>query len=153
MQPLSADRLVRQPPELVYAFLAELENHWRLDDRHLRLERLNHDGRGGRIVISGPLGLRRAARVSLTDTEPPRRVTGSAAIGRRTEARVTWEIEPEEQGARVTLEALALSAGPIDRLLLASGGRWWLRRRFRSVLVQLASALEQQRAPRLPLAA
>lgn len=153
MQPLSAERLVRQPPEHVYDFLAKLENHWRLDDRHLRLVSLDDDGRGGRIVISGPLGLRRAAQVSLQETEPHRRVTGSAAIGRRTEARVSWTIEPHEEGARVHLEAVVLSTGTLDRLMLTLGGRWWLRRRFVIVLEHLAEALEAQAAVRLRVAA
>ena len=145
--------MVRQPPEQVYAFLAELENHWHLDDRHLRLQRLNDDGRGGRIVISGPLGVRRGALVSLTASEPPSLVTGSATLGRRTEARVSWTIDARENGASVHLEAVVLRAGTLDRLLLLLGGHWWLRRRFATVLDQLAEALDEQAAARFPLAA
>lgn len=152
MRTLSAERALRQLPEQVYAFLAELENHWRLDDRLLRLERINHGDLGSRIVIGGPLGLRRTARIRLTEAEPPRRVVGAAQVGRRTRARVTWTITPRAAGSHVRVEAVVLRAGTLDRLLLAAGGRWWMRRRFQRALVQLARALEGEAAG-VPVAA
>ena len=150
---LSADRLLTQAPEQVYAFLAELENHWRLNDRYLRLERLSPDRNGGRIVIGTPIGLRRTARTNVSAARRPVRLAGDAAIGRHTTARVHWSIEPEDQGARVELEAIVLAAGALDTLLLAFGGRWWLRRRFHSVLARLADALDHPPTPRLSVAA
>lgn len=153
VQSLSAERVIRQEPEQVYEFLAELENHWRLDDRLLRLECLDTGTGASRIAIRGPLGLRRTARIRLTDTEPARRVTGAAEVGRDTRARVTWTITPRERGSCVGVEATVLSAGALDRLLLAVGGRRWMRRRFARVLDQLAHALEAEPAGQLPAAA
>ncbi len=150
---LSADRLVAQAPEQVYAFLAELDNHWHLNDRYLRLERLNDDRRGGSIVIGTPLGLRRTARTRVLITLRPARLAGAAAVGKHTTARVHWNIEPRDEGARVELEATVMAAGAFDQLLLSLGGRWWLRRRFHSVLDLLAEALDHPPAPRLSLAA
>ena len=142
MPVLGAERLVRQPPPEVYAFLAELRNHWRLDDRLLRLAHLDPDGDGGRIVIRGPLGVRRTARIRLTDLAPPGSVTGEAAVGRRTRARVRWTIAPHARGSRVGVEAMVLNAAPLDRLLLAGGGAAWMRRRLRAALTRAANALD-----------
>jgi len=140
---VSADHVVPHPPERVYAFLAQLENHWRLSDRYLRLERVSGDGRGGRIVIGTPLGLRRTARTTVTTAREPHAFGGTAVVGRRTRAQARWSIEPLQDGARVGLQATVSSVSTLDRLLLALGGRWWLRRRFDRVLARLAAALEQ----------
>jgi hypothetical protein len=142
-----ASTLVPQAPERVYAFVADLENHSRLSERYMRLEGLRPDGRGGRVSIRTPFGLRRTARTSVTAATAPYRFGGTAAVGRRTRAHAYWTIEPSEHGARVGLEATVCDAGWVDRLLLAIGGRWWLRRRFRHVLAGLASVLEQSPAP------
>ena len=72
-------------------------------------------------------GARRRAGVD--EVEPPARIEGTARLG-RTRAVVRWELRPESRGTRVHLAARVLAAGPIDRLLLAAGGRAWLRRRF-----------------------
>ncbi|HEY3019321.1 MAG TPA: SRPBCC family protein [Solirubrobacteraceae bacterium] len=141
-----ADHVVAHPPERVYAFLAQLDNHWHLSDRYLRLERVSGDGRGGRIVIRTPLGLRRTARTVVTTAREPHAFGGTAVVGRRTRAQARWSIEPLDDGARVGLEAIVSSASTPDRLLLALGGRWWLRRSFARVLARLADALEQAEA-------
>ena len=152
MLPLSAEREVHQLPEHVYAFLAVLENHWRLDDRLLRLERLDHGAHGSRIVIRGPLGIRRTAHIRLTASEPSRRVVGTAEVGERTQARVTWTITPAGAGSLVRVEASVLRAGALDRLLLVAGGGRWMRRRFARVLEQLESALGAGLTPDLTVA-
>lgn len=145
---LHSERRVPQQPRQVHAFLAELDNHWQLSDRYLRLDRLDADSGGGRIVISSPVGLRRTARTTVTSRDELR-LAGAARVGRRTTARVHWTIEPHDSGARIRLGATVLSAGPLDRALLALGGRWWLHRRFDRVLVLLADALERPQ-PVLP---
>jgi len=139
---LHAERRVPQEPRQVHAFLVELDNHWQLSDRYLRLDHVDADTGGGRIVISSPVGVRRTARTTVTSREELR-LAGAAEIGRRTTARVHWTIEPHESGARIRLGATVLRAGPLDRALLALGGGWWLRRRFDRVLGLLADALER----------
>lgn len=138
---MAVRRWVRGQPEEVYAFLADLDNHWCLHDRHLRLEHLHADRQGGIIGLGGPIGLRRTVRIIVTTRDEPRQLGGRAQIGRRTTAQVNWNIEAQGVGARVELVAVVLTAGPLDRLLLAVGGRRWLSRRFDAVLAALSAAL------------
>jgi hypothetical protein len=139
--PITATRTLPHAPATVFAFLADLEKHWRLTDRYLHLDEIAPDGRGARISIRSPIGLRRTARTEVTTVVAPERFGGIASVGRRTAARVVWHVQPHEDGARVELEATVLEASPGDRLLLALGGRPWLRRRFEVALARLATEL------------
>jgi Polyketide cyclase / dehydrase and lipid transport len=140
---ISAIREVPDTPERVYGFLSRLDNHAQLTGRELRLAALDADERGGRVVVAGPLGLRRTARTKVTTELEPHRFGGVATVGRRTRARVQWSIDPSLGGARVVLESTIASRGVVDGLLLALGGRWWLRRGFRRALDSLAEAVEE----------
>ena len=135
-----AELLLAAAPEVVFTFLANLRNHRRMSDRYLRLTRLFPDQQGAWIVIGAPLGLRRTARTVLTSACAPAWLVGTAAVGRRTSALVRWSIERRGECSRVALTATVLDAGRLDRLLLALGGRWWLRRRFECALARLAQA-------------
>lgn len=137
----------------VYAFLAHLDNHRYLGGRQLRVERLDEDRQGGRIVIAAPFGLRRTAETTLTTLEEPHRLGGVAQVGRSTRAHVQWRVEHRWTGARVVLEAHIASAGVVDRALLAVGGRWWLRRAFQRTLERLDEALEGEHAQSHPVLA
>jgi hypothetical protein len=139
--PIVAEHRVEASPQAIHAFLADLSNHRHLTDRYLRLRDVAPGGRGGHIVVGTPLGLRRTAKTEVTTVRAPFRFGGTAMIGRRTSARVDWTIEPCDDGARVALRAVVLSAGPLDRALLAVGGRAWLRRSFRRALERLDGAL------------
>lgn len=143
---VSAARVVPHSPERVYALVADIENHWHFSDRYLRLEGIDDGRRGGRIVIAGPLGLRRTARTTVTTEHAPHAFGGVAAVGSRTRAVAHWRIEPAERGARVVLESTVSSLGAFDRLLLTLGGRWWLRRGFARVLARLADHLDVAQA-------
>jgi hypothetical protein len=138
---VSAERLLPAAPEVVFAFLAELANHRQIADRYLYLQRLSPDQRSAWIVISAPLGLRRTARTVLTSSCAPEWLAGTAAVGSRTQAQVRWNLESRGAGTRVALTATVLNAGGFDRLLLACGGQWWLRRCFQSALGRLAQAV------------
>lgn len=144
MTALSVTTRTTTAPERAYAFVVALENHWQFHDRYLRLERLADAGTGGRIRVSTPLGVGRTARTEVTRTVEPRLVSGTASVGARTRARVSWTIDPHPRGARIALAADLLDVGSLDRLLLSLGGRWWLRRRFERVLERLVIALEGQ---------
>jgi uncharacterized protein YndB with AHSA1/START domain len=139
--PIRAVRELPHPPEDVFAFLADLDKHWRLTDRSLRLVDVAADRRMGRIAMRSPVGLRRIARTEVTTISPPRRFGGVAAVGRKTRARVMWDVAPHEEGARVELTATVLEASSPDALLLAVGGRRWLQSRFERVLERLAQGL------------
>lgn len=143
---ISATREVHHRPARVYAFLARLENHRHLGGRALRVLTLDRDGRGGRIRVATPVGLRRTAHTAITTASNPHRLGGVARVGQSTRAQVHWTIEPAPQGARVVLESTIRRTGLVDRLLLALGGRWWLRRAFGRTLRTLAHALDRQYA-------
>src|SRR3954452_17726437 len=125
---IAATAQLDQPPERLFAFLSDLRNHWRLSHRFAELEALDGDEAGGRVRIRGPLGVSRVARTRVLAAEPARELRGRAEIGRGTVGSVRWTIEPENEGSHVTLAADVERATPLDRAILALGGRRVLRR-------------------------
>jgi hypothetical protein len=136
--PIAASGLVAARREAVFAFLSELDNHWLVADRWIDVVCLDDERDGGRVRIRGPLGLRRTARTQVLAAEPPARLEGSAVLG-RTAARVRWELAARGQATWVRLEAHVERAGALDRLVLAAGGRLWLRRRFAATIAGLGA--------------
>jgi hypothetical protein len=141
LAPIVAEREVAVPPDILFSFLADLENHWLLTDRFAEVLTLDRPGggpaRGGSVRIRGPLGLGRTAHTRVVDAHPPTFLAGIARVGPRTQARVRWTLAPSGDGALVRLEATVERAAPLDRLLLAAGGRRWLEREFAAILVTL----------------
>ena len=138
---ISASGLVPAGPEEVFAFLCDLENHWLLADRFVEVQSLDHgDGvaGGGTVRVRGPLGLGRTATTRVVSTDPPRSMTGTADLSGGTQAVVRWDLTPDNGATRVELAADLRRTGPLDRVLLAMGGRRWIRHRFRSILQTLA---------------
>ena len=144
-RPITAEALLPRSPDDVFPYLADLSNHWQLGDRFIEVESLERsadpgaDGAatGGRVRIRGPLGFTRTAVTRITAIDPPERITGTARVGPRTTAEVRWILSPGLGRTHVRLEAQLETASAIDRVLLACGGRAWLRRRFARVLGQL----------------
>lgn len=126
-----------QRPERVYAFLADLRNHWQLSRRFAELEQLDGDRQGGRVRIRGPLGFSRVARTRVEDTIEPSELRGEARVGRSTLGVVRWTIDPDGSGSRVTLAAEVVRASALDRAVLAVGGELLLRRMFTEALDRL----------------
>jgi hypothetical protein len=141
---VSANRQIAIDPETAFALLSDLDNHWRLADRFVDVLRLRGPfgaRHGGEIRIKGPLGVRRTARTTITATRSPLLITGTAQFGRKTTAQVSWSLHPNPGGLQVELAVDELSTGPLDRVLLAIGGRRWLGRRLAAALNQLACQL------------
>ena len=143
---IGASALVPAPPEAVFSFLSDLENHWELGGPFIEVLRLDRPGRGvpadgGRVRMRGPLGVGRTAETRVTGAVAPHEMRGEARIGGTTRGHVLWTLHPDHRGTRVTLEATPVAAAPLDRALLALGGRPWLRRRFEEVLRRLAARL------------
>jgi hypothetical protein len=138
---IEARRVVGAPPLSVHAFLAELGNHWLLGGRHLLLEALLDEGRGGAITLRGPIGTRRRVRTTVTGVRAPSYLGGRAEVGARTVAHVSWLIRALGPYAVVELTAVVVTAGVVDRVLLHAGGRRWLQVRFHEVLDRLADAI------------
>lgn len=129
----------------MFDFLSDLDNHWQLADGAISVVSVE-PGDGGRVRMRGPLGVRRTAVTTVDELDPPRAMAGSAQVGGRTRARVTWTLEPDgDSGStNVTLAATVEHAAPLDRLLLAAGGRAWLGSRFARILSTLAERFEEQ---------
>jgi len=133
---LEAIAVVPAAPEHVFAFLSDLRNHWAVADRFVDVVQLGVAG--GIVRISGPLGLRRTAATTVTHVQSPALIVGTAEIGARTRARVSWSLWPRDTSTVVRLAAEVEKTSPLDRLLLVFGGRGWLERRFASALAHLA---------------
>lgn len=134
------------PAEAAYDFLSHLPNHARIAGRRLRVESLATERLGGRIVIRGPMGLRRTAVTTITYLTPPLGVGGTAEVGRTTIGRVEWKIQRLTTGCRVTLTATILRIGALDRVLFALGGRWWLARGFERAITLLGAVAAEDGA-------
>jgi hypothetical protein len=124
----------------VFAFLADLNNHWLLEQRFVALDELRGND-GGRVRIRGPLGLSRVAETRVLAARPPTadapgELNGRAAVG-RTVGRVRWTIERAGAGSDVTLAAWLERASFPDRIVLALGGSRWLQRIFENALARL----------------
>ena len=130
--------------ERVFGFLSDLENHWQLADGAISVAHVE-PGDGGRVRMRGPLGVHRTAVTSLDHVREPDAIAGTARVGTRTRARVTWTLEAGIDGVTlVTLSAEVEDASPMDRLLLGAGGRAWLESRFKRILATLEQRFEEQ---------
>jgi hypothetical protein len=134
---IAATGEVPAPRETIFGFLASLENQAALGRGSVELLSLEcRAGRASKAVVRlrGPLAIRRTASTAITGTRAPESISGRAWIGPRTRAFVAWQIESAPHGSTVSIGAIVETARLRDRLLLAFGGRWWLRRRFASAL-------------------
>ncbi len=132
---IESARVVPATPEAVFTFLAKLENHWALAGRWV--EPLAIEAASGRVRIRGPFGLHRTATTTVVDAEPSHVIHGTAELSGGTTARVAWELSEDAGGTAVRLAAEVDHAALPDRVLLALGGRAWMRRRFGAILARL----------------
>ena len=135
---IEATALVPAPPDDVFDFLGDLENHWRLTGSRVQVLGLNGERNGASVQIRGPLGLRRTARTKVTASRSPRLILGVAELPGGTRARVSWTLAPHSRETRVALVAEVEHATVLDRFLLAVGGRRWMAHMFDRSLERLA---------------
>jgi uncharacterized protein YndB with AHSA1/START domain len=139
---IEATAVVDAPPDDVFDFLSDLGNHWRLVDRLVDVVSLEGSPPDRAVVrLRGPLGLRRTVHTHVTASRAPRLLIGVAEMG-TTRALVSWTLAPHGGETRVSLSAEVQKASAVDRLLLACGGRAWLRRRFGHGLKRLADRFQ-----------
>ncbi len=137
---IDAERAIAHPPERVFEFLADLRNHWRLQEgTFVAVDAVADDG--GTIRLQGPLGLSRRVETKVLEADPPRRVAGRADLRGGTVGLVAWDIRPASGGSAVRLSAEVSQASLADRIVLVLGGRAWLRRLFGRALVALEDTL------------
>jgi carbon monoxide dehydrogenase subunit G len=144
---LEATALIPAPPEDVFDFLSDLDNHWRLTGRHVNVVRLNGDRDGGTVQIRGPLGIRRTAETKVTASRAPRLIIGVAELPSGTRARVSWTLAGRMNQTRVKLAADVEHTTLVARVLLTLGGRTWMTRMFERALGRLADRFSEQREP------
>jgi hypothetical protein len=139
---IAASTHVPAPRSLVFAFLADRNNHWHLAGRSLEPLEIGQNGAGqlsGLVAIRGPLGIRRRARTRVITVDEPEVLAGVAELVGGTTADVCWElVDAGERGTLIELSATVTEASPLDGLLLALGGRVWMRRVFARTLELLA---------------
>jgi len=141
---ISAFQSIAGERAALFGFLCSSNHHARLEVPGISLLALDAGGgslRGGLVSVGGPLGLRRLVRTRVVLIDPPARLAGHARLDSGTEAHVSWTLR--RCGDRATAVELTAVLGPVarvDSLLLALGGRGWLRRRFAETLGRLAAA-------------
>jgi uncharacterized protein YndB with AHSA1/START domain len=133
---IEATGIVPAPPEEVFEFLSDLANHWWLVDSYVKV--VSIEGDSAVVRLRGPLGVRRTVHTHVTAERSPRLIIGVAELPSGTRARVSWTLAGRMGQTRVRLAAEVEHAGPLDRVLLALGGRVWMQRRFRFGLERLA---------------
>jgi Polyketide cyclase / dehydrase and lipid transport len=143
---ISARRALPVAPEEVFAFLSRPHNHRRLVTGRVGLRQLEltRDGelQGARMVLRGPLWVRRGARTRVVSTRRPAQLAGTARVGSGTEVEVRWDLDRAGPGATVAVLTATMTRLAIpDRLLLAIGGRAWVRGLFVATLERLAAEL------------
>jgi polyketide cyclase/dehydrase/lipid transport protein len=151
----AAAATVAATPASVFAFLAELRNHWRLAGRTVRLEQLDRPDEAhpdeAWIRVRSPLGISRRVHTRIVRSTAPADgvggvLEGEAEASNGTAATVVWRMSAVPEGTRVSLEAVIERAARVDRLLLAVGGRRWLESALlREAVESLEQAIDGQR--------
>ena len=135
VRPVAARRHVPRPRDELYALLADLRSHWQLAGRWVQPLALRADG--GVVRVRGPLGLR------ADDQDHADRDAAARGGRRRGRDRVHPRRRPLAAGAPTArarwsrCAPTCVAAGPVDRALLALGGRRWMRARFAATLKRL----------------
>ena len=143
---ISARRALPVAPDEAFVFLSRPDNHRRLATSRIRLRELHVTGdghlHGGLMVLCGPLFLRRAAQTRAVSARRPALLTGTACVGAGTEIAVRWDLDDAGAGATIaSLTATVTRLATMERVLLAFGGRAWVRRLFAATLERLATEL------------
>jgi hypothetical protein len=80
---IEAERTLSVSPVAIHAVLADLPSHTGLTGDKLRLREITAGGRGGRVTLSGPLGIHRTATTQATTSAPQSASAGLPPLVRR----------------------------------------------------------------------
>lgn len=117
----------------VFAFLADLRNHWRLAGAWIDVVALTPPAgpaSGATVRLRGPLRMVLAVRTTVDEVAAPNTIRGRGSSG-RSRADVRWRLDAAgDDRTRVAVEVRLLRATLVHRALWAAGGRTWLARRL-----------------------
>ena len=129
----SASSEVAAPIGDVFAFLADLRNHWRLTGDWIDVAELTPQGAaatGATVRLRGPLRSAIAVRTTVEAVEEPLSIRGRGVAG-GSRADVAWTFTAEAPGVtHVTVEVVLRRASFAHGVLWLLGGRAWLARRL-----------------------
>jgi hypothetical protein len=142
---LAADAVVGARAAEIFPLLCDLDRHHHLTDGGMRILRLDGQrGRrtGGLVELRGPLGIKRLVRTRVSGAEPGRRLWGIAETQQGARAHVEWRLRPcDHDRTSVQVRIRVEATNWPERLLLALGGRTWLRARMRAALRRMGQQL------------
>ena len=129
------------PAPDVFERLCDLDAHHGLAAPHIEVLALDGErgGRtGGLVRLNGPLGISMLARTRVRAARFPVELSGSAVADGGTTAELVWRLEPLAGRSVLRSELTVRPRRRTHRLLLAIGGRRWLRRRLTTAIERLA---------------
>ena len=136
---------VDAPAGEVFAFLADLHNHWRLAGPWIEVVAVTAtDARADRATIRlrGPLGMVFPVATQIDEVREPHTIKGRGACG-GSHGQVIWSLADAESGStRVSVDVRLQRAAVHHRAIWLAGGRAWLARR----LAQTVSGLDRDLA-------
>jgi uncharacterized protein YndB with AHSA1/START domain len=155
MRQVTVAAYISAPREQIFDFVNDLAGRPAFTDhyqRDFRLARVRSVGVGAaaRFVLKVPFG-KQYAEATIVESDRPRRIVESVAIGRRGRNRgvAVYEFMAESGGTRVELTTFAEPATIFDRRH-DIGAAGWMRRRTRTALDRLRAIFEEP--PKEPLA-
>lgn len=128
------------PADAVFRRLRDLDAHRDLAAPHIEILDLRGPRgarTGGVVQLNGPLGVQVRACTTLRATLAAREITGTARTDHGSTGTLTWRLEAGGDETVVTADLTARARSARDALLLAIGGRWWLRRRLATAIDRL----------------
>ena len=124
---------VDAPAGEVFAFLANLHNHWRLAGPWIEVVTVTTaDALADRATIRlrGPLGMVFPVETQIDEVHEPHTIKGRGACG-GSRGEVTWSLVDGESGSTLVSVDVRLRRAAIHhRAIWVAGGRAWLARRL-----------------------
>jgi uncharacterized protein YndB with AHSA1/START domain len=138
---IRASGQVAAPIEAVFRELSDLDAHRELAAPHIEIVDLHGPPgarTGGVVRLNGPLGVQKTARTAVRSATFPHELSGKAWDGDGSSGTLTWRLAPDDERTLVTAELTVRAGSARDALLLAAGGRAWLRRCLTTAIGRLA---------------
>jgi hypothetical protein len=139
LTPVIVTRAVPADGHVLYAFLRDPVNQWRLAASFADIVRLQPAGDRCDAKLRLPCGMRLHASVQVKPSRRARLLTAELRLGNRTVAWATWILTADRGTTEVDLAIQPESRSLVTRLVLLLGGRRWIARRLETTLATLAT--------------